>query len=104
MRPKEAILFRLMAESIGNSKTTLTTLLRYTVLYISDIISKSRVMPCSRNLLQSAVYFQYFRLTPSTDKMAGQSDVHQAGDHHSDTEHPSGGQEWQDQGEVPHHL
>lgn len=36
-------------------------------------------------------------------KMAGQSDVHQAGDHHSDTEHPSGGQERKGE-EVPHHL
>lgn len=35
--------------------------------------------------------------------MAGQSDVDQAGDHHGDTEHPSGGQERQSE-EVPHHL
>lgn len=35
--------------------------------------------------------------------MAGQSDVDQAGDHHSDAEHPSGGQEREGE-EVPHHL
>lgn len=35
--------------------------------------------------------------------MAGQSDGDQAGDHHSDTEHPSGGQEWEDE-EVSHYL
>ncbi len=35
--------------------------------------------------------------------MAGQSDVNQAGDHHSDTEHPSGGQEREGE-EVAHHL
>lgn len=35
--------------------------------------------------------------------MAGQPDVHQAGDHHGDAEHPSGGQERQGE-EVSHHL
>lgn len=35
--------------------------------------------------------------------MAGQSDVDQAGDHHGDTEHPSGGQEREGE-EVPHYL
>lgn len=35
--------------------------------------------------------------------MAGQSDVDQAGDHHGDAEHPSGGQEREGE-EVPHHL
>lgn len=40
---------------------------------------------------------------PSSDKVAGQSDVDQAGDNHSDSEHPSGGQEREGE-EVPHHL
>lgn len=35
--------------------------------------------------------------------MAGQSHVDQAGDHHSDPEHPPGGQE-QEGEEVAHHL
>lgn len=35
--------------------------------------------------------------------MAGQSDVDQTGDHHSDTEHPSGGQEREGE-EIPHQL
>lgn len=35
--------------------------------------------------------------------MAGQSHVDQAGDHHSDPEHPPGGQE-QEGEEVTHHL
>lgn len=35
--------------------------------------------------------------------MAGQSDVDQAGDHHSDSEHPPGGQEREGE-EVSHHL
>ena len=35
--------------------------------------------------------------------MAGQSHVDQAGDHHSDAEHPSGGQE-QEGEEISHHL
>lgn len=43
------------------------------------------------------------RSSPLTDKMAGQSHVDQAGDHHGDTEHPSGGQEREGE-EVPHHL
>lgn len=35
--------------------------------------------------------------------MAGQSHGDQAGDHHGDAEHPSGGQEREGE-EVPHHL
>lgn len=35
--------------------------------------------------------------------MAGKSDGNQASDHHGDTEHPSGGQEWEDE-EVSHDL
>lgn len=35
--------------------------------------------------------------------MAGQSHVDQAGDHHSDPEHPPGGQEREGE-EVPHNL
>lgn len=63
---------------------------------------------CIPNKLHVTIVFFLFRfhvhIFPSSpDKMAGQSDVDQAGDHHGDAEHPSGGQEREGE-EVPHHL
>lgn len=50
-------------------------------------------------------FSKLFEMCPSSlsDEVAGQSDVDQAGDHHRDTEHPSGGQEREGE-EVPHYL
>lgn len=42
-------------------------------------------------------------LRSPSDQVAGQSHVDQAGDHHGDSEHPSGGQERQGE-EIPHDL
>ncbi len=43
-------------------------------------------------------------ISSSLDQMAGQSDVHQASDHHCDSKHPAGGQEREDQGDFTNHL
>lgn len=59
-------------------------------------------------ILFISINYRYVLLSFKTssslsDKVAGQSDVNQAGDHHRDTEHPSGGQEREGE-EVPHYL
>ena len=57
------------------------------------------VLNCFTELL-----IQYFMFFSPVDQMARQQDVHQTGDYHCDPEHPPGGQEREDQGEISHHL
>lgn len=55
------------------------------------------------NLHCSGITLQSIYIFALTDKMAGQQNVDQASDHHRDTEHPPGGQEWKGQ-EIPYNL
>lgn len=79
-----------------------TTVQRTSVLHTEEIVRASKLNQTysSRWILLTS---SSAPLRSPSDQVAGQSHVDQAGDHHGDSEHPSGGQEWQGE-KVPYNL